>query len=145
MLVYSSRKENETKCNSGIYLSLLFEWVFISSVHMQHDCEIYCTIIHLIIASWLLWCFLWVQPTPLNLSSTPDSVSCWLKHFTVQILLIQISFDFFAFFNCLWLLKASAIFLLAYVHMIDTSLSQNHTIIFLLFSFLLFLLCSLRF
>lgn len=72
MLVYSSRKEMR------IYLSFLFlfEWVFISSVHGEHDCKIYCTIIHLIMVSSLL-----LLGSPTNsldaniISSMPDTVS----------------------------------------------------------------------
>lgn len=154
MLVYQSRKKRKEKKRKEtveffFLFFYLFEWVFISSVHMQYDCEIYCTIIHLIIAKWAFVMIskrkLFLQPDPHEpLFSTSDTVSCWLKHFTVQILFIQISFSLslsrllrivFFLFDCLWLLKASVIFHLAY--MIDTSFfySKNHAIIFFSFHF----------
>ena len=81
MLVYPTRKER----NAGIekYIS----WI---SLHFKcpysHDCKIYCTIIHLIIARF-------------------PFIHRWVKDFTVQICLTCKSLKTVMDFNCLCLLK----------------------------------------
>lgn len=77
------------------------KWDFIWSVHIQHDCEIYCTIIHLIIANFLLWCcFQCLARDDVWHSARVE----WKISLCKYLLPMQISKDS----DCSWLLKASA-------------------------------------